>query len=1235
LNIIDLNGYFVFKMSTPLRTSIPYHLARLYEIAALEGDPRLRIFRLIELYEHTLRHLALTRLAEYTHRGMDEPPVEDSRSNLNRPSLGHWLTLVRALDDTLGYPTSPWLTPPLNTKVRDGPFFLASQEISPLAEIRFPKKLRLVFFINLLVQFRNKKIGHGSLTATEAETVVKNLEDALVSWLSGLDLLQQRHLIYLRSVTWQGGRFVYEGMNLSAGTSIYPAHLLGQEPLDPDRLYLQLPKENNDPLLIPLYPFFLFESETNQFYVYNELSNKNQLILRCPYTSDSRNLEEDPSLILGGTKTEPAPDPTTVEPELPFDVEGGKDYTPMRSWYDIITPHADIRKGEFDEAIFAADLGDVASGRAPHDYRDPYMFFKKTYPTNGIRSMLRRVHQTLTTGKGPSVIQVQTPFGGGKTHALVAIYHYLKHGEQVADLLPAGLEPVDARVTAIAGNHWNPVEGFTTDGITRRTFWGELAYQIGGRRGFEEFRQNDEERISPGKDKLRSFLEAHQPFILLFDEILEYVNRALDVKKYQVKEQTGVSLGTQTFSFFQELSEAVAVLPQGMLIVTLPSSFIENYGEQEEESLARLSKIFGRLESIETPVQDEEIYAVIRRRLFEVEGMKTSHMREVVHGYFQLYQQHHQDLPHKVRDASFRDKMEMAFPFHPDVIDILYQKWSTFSTFQRTRGVLRLLANVVEDLYEGEDPIDLILPGDIDLEKAPIRREFLKHIGPEYEGVIASDIAGHDAKSRQLDSANKPWKHLAQRITTSVFFHSFSADDSQRGINLPYIKLAVLRSDTIPALATDVLSKLSNTLWFLNSRADSYYFSRIPNLNRMILDKKELFANAYEDEMRQVIQAEVGNRFRVYMWPEISDGIPDNRELKLVIMRPEASMAQVNEWIERKGNNFREFKNTLFFALADAAGFGKLREEVKTYLALQDIKTEIKSGNSPLPLDKQEEVDRRMREITRDYSYNVRRMYHMVWYGDTNGGRSLDLGQPVTGRDSLDAWYWRQLTSSETGAILTILHYRMVVNKFLVNNDALSTGILLDQFYKNPELPALSEQGVLTRAIQLGIQDGAFGLVSSQAGEILPDSLKYKDQVLLDAIPFDADTFLLSNARCEAILAARVPEEEVEGPGPGPQEPGGNGAPPGPPHGEPPEPGSDKPTVYKRLNLTISGIPASKIADVNRGILLPISRSVGDFQFTIQFNVISEDGISKAVLENQIKETIRQIGSIVESEELE
>ncbi|MBE7469119.1 MAG: ATP-binding protein [Anaerolineales bacterium] len=906
----------------------------------------------------------------------------------------------------------------------------------------------------------------------------------------------------------------------------------------------------------------------------------------------------------------------------------------MRNWFDIITPHADIRKGYFDEAVFAADVGDVADGKAPADYNDPYLFFKKTYLTDGLTNMLTRVHAKLTTGQGSGVIQVQTPFGGGKTHALVTIYHYLKHGDKVKELLPANvpaspfanLPSPSGRgvggegIAVIAGNHWDPLAGKSSGGLTRRTFWGEIAFQIGGQTGYQLFRDNDEQRISPGKEKLRDFLAAHQPFVLLFDEVLEYINRALDVR-----DQLGVSLGTQTFSFFQELTEAVSTLPNGMLVVTLPSSQLEDFGEREEEALARLSKIFGRLESIETPVRGEEIYAVIRRRLFEVENLQARDMRETVHRYFQLYQQYRDDLPAKARDLNYKEKMELAYPFHPDLIDILVEKWSTFSSFQRTRGVLRLLANVVEDLYQREVNIDLILPGDINLEKPGIRQEFLKHIGSEYEGVIASDIAGLEAKAQALDKANRPWKHLAQRIANAIFFHSFSADDSEKGASLAYLKLAVLRSDTIPALVTDVLQKLANELWYLNNRVDVFYFSRIPNLNRMILDKKELYNQTYEAELKAIIQKEVGSKFTAYLWPESSEALADNRSLKLVILRPEDNGAQIPAWIERKGNAFREYQNTLFFALADTAAFAKMREDVKTYLALQEIEETVKAGDMPPLETKKDEIQRRLRDLRRDFSYSIRRMYHTLQFGS----QRLDLGQPTAGNEDMSTWYWRELTDGNVGAIVEQLGYRLIVNKLLAGNEQVASAVILDQFYKNPDLPVPAQPEVIARAIQLGVKERALGLTEMIGEELSPHKLKYGDPISLDTVAFEPGVYIVTQRKAEELLAQIPPPIPLPIPKP-PEDEGVE--PPLPPTPPPPPPPVDK---YKRVRLVITDIPAGKIADVNRGVLLPLSSLVKDMKFTLEIDVASEEGLPKATLENKIKETIRQIGAWLREEKLE
>jgi len=1228
------------RIDQEIRNQFPILLAAVYETAELEQNIQIKTQLWVDFFEETMRYLSLVGLAIYREKELEDSNVEEAQKSLSRPSLGHWTRLFQVLESALSGKGFQELSPPLNQKHEDTPLADCVKQVKRLIGYPIPNTIRTRHLMDTLVEFRNKKIGHGNLTPKQAEAALEVIRPALLEWLDKVPILTDRYLLYIDKVEWQDPNFVLKGTR-NRGTSLYHAHIEQAEKATADRVYLAKDTDENPPELVSLYPFITFDNSDKIFFIYSELSPNQYPLLRCSYKPGEAQraieLEVPAEAILSGEKLKVQTPDQEEKPETHYEhdkeeiiltEEPYEKDTPMSHWYDVIKPHADIQKGQLDEAIFHADLGDVAAGKAPDDYNDAYLFFQKTYLTQGIKNLLQRVNQTLVEGIGSSVVQIQTPFGGGKTHSLVAVYHFLKNGEKIKTLLPPDVPIVTADVTAISGNHWDVVNGMTSDGITRRTLWGELAFQLGGKTGYEVFRQTDEERIAPGKDKLRRFLEAYQPFVLLFDEILEYINRALD-KRIDLREK-GVSLGTQTFSFFQEITEAIATIPHGMMIVTLPSSQLEDYSDETEESLARLNKIFGRVESIETPVHGEEVYEVIRRRLFQVETMKYGEMRTVVHRYFQTYKNNRDDLPNHTREIGYRDKMEKAYPFHPSVIDLLYEKWSTFATFQRTRGVLRLLANVVEDLYKRELALDMILPSDINLDRPSIRQEFIKHIGQEYEGVIGSDIAGHEAKSQTLDKENRDWKHLAQRISTAIFYHSFSGDDSEKGTSLPYIKLATIRYDTIPAMVTEVLQRLTHFLWYLNTRGDRYYFSDIPNLNRMIMDKKELFNEAYEPELREIVQAQIQNNFRTYLWPENGDGIPDNRDLKLIVFHPKDSGDQIPTWLEHKGETFREYKNTLFFALPDLAAFVTLREDVKKLLALREIKEEIRRGESQLPDEKKLEVDRQIHGIERDFSFNVRRMYHRIHLGD----REVDLGNPTTGHESLSHWFWRELISDNIGAILDRLHYRVLVNKFLMENDQISTLVLLDQFYKDLSLPVPALSGVVSRAIQLGIADGAFGLVEVINNQQQAESLKYKTDVPLDAIAFDQDTILLSKESAEAI------EEQVsinlggeaksgdESPGT-PIEPV---TPVEPITGSWDEP---KEIKHKRVRLVVSGVPASKIADVNRGILLPFTRSVGDFTFTLEIDIISEDGISGSVLNNQVKETIKQIGGSIIEEEIE
>jgi hypothetical protein len=383
----------------------------------------------------------------------------------------------------------------------------------------------------------------------------------------------------------------------------------------------------------------------------------------------------------------------------------------LPAWWQVVTPHKNIREKSFTEAVFAADLGDVLSGTAPEEYCDPRLFFAKTYLAAELKNLARNVIERLTSGRGDPVIQLLTPFGGGKTHSLITLYHLVKsfseinHLDQVKELVMGVAGFSGVRVAAFVGTSADPVKG--------KTPWGEIAHQLGS---YEVVKDHDMRRVAPGKERLKEILLSCGPALILIDELLEYIVKANRVEKVE-----RITQG-QTLAFLQELSESAAASEKTALVLTLPASILEHYDEEAEKALVQLQKISGRVESIYVPVEGMEVYEVIRRRLFEDLGNQNVH-RQVAEEYFKLYQGLGSEVPGEVKEMSFREKIERAYPFHPEFIDVLYERWGSYPTFQRTRGVLRLLAQVVGNLYERKVVSPLIQSSLVNLSFLPIRRE--------------------------------------------------------------------------------------------------------------------------------------------------------------------------------------------------------------------------------------------------------------------------------------------------------------------------------------------------------------------------------------------------------------------------------------------------------------------------------------------------------------------------------
>jgi predicted AAA+ superfamily ATPase len=437
----------------------------------------------------------------------------------------------------------------------------------------------------------------------------------------------------------------------------------------------------------------------------------------------------------------------------------------LKPWREVVTPHKDVASGRYQQAEFAADLWQVHLGEGTDEYRDPVEFFRRTYLTASLQRMLVGAVQRLAGQGGDPVVQLQTNFGGGKTHSMLALYH-LFSGISPTEL--AGIDAVmqeaetsklpTAQRVVLVGNKISPGNPVTKpDGTVVRTLWGELAWQLGGKKAFARVQADDEKATSPG-DALRELFIEYGPCLVLIDEWVAYAR--------QLHDQSDLPAGgfeTQ-FSFAQVLTESAKLANNCLLVISLPASDtgasphthaddVEVGGQRGREALDRLRNVVGRIESSWRPASAEEGFEIVRRRLFEpmADPAQFKDRDVVARAFADLYRTQQAEFPPECRDADYEKRIKAAFPIHPEIFDRLYTDWSTLVKFQRTRGVLRLMAAVIHSLWEKGDKNPLILPANISIDDPRVQFELTRYLSDNWMPVIEKDVDGGNSLPLRLD----------------------------------------------------------------------------------------------------------------------------------------------------------------------------------------------------------------------------------------------------------------------------------------------------------------------------------------------------------------------------------------------------------------------------------------------------------------------------------------------------
>ncbi len=771
----------------------------------------------------------------------------------------------------------------------------------------------------------------------------------------------------------------------------------------------------------------------------------------------------------------------------------------LRPWTDVVEPHADVASGDLAMGTYAANLAKVAlEGAGAGVYRDAREFFRATYFTGEIQKLLLDVWGRLAGTPGDRVLQLRTPFGGGKTHSLLALYHLAASPAAAADVpeLAELPDPGPVRVAVLSGEYLDPQRGREVEGRRIATLWGELAYQLGGWSAYEELLVAGEEGAPPGGEWIGRLLGA-EPALILLDEAIVYIAKGRAVKRGDS------DMAKLTMLFLQTLTEAVNQSQRAALVYSLQSSVGEAVGE--EQLLRDLEKIAARIDTRREPVSGDEVLRVVQRRLFGSLGEEEVH-REVARAYADHYRQEvlaSAETESDRREATERarqleERILLAYPFHPELLDIMQHRWASLPTYQRTRGALQFLATVVHRMWAGDGRASaLIGPGEVDLADERTRNTFFEQVGEErqYRAVVEADFLASDAGTRRVDerlgrdSPALAALGVGTRVATAIMLMSFGArEGEERGALEGEVLEAALMPELDGNLIRAALKELrGEALLYLHYTGRRYRFEPRPNLNKLIIAEQDKLE---PEEVTSQVRAELERNLRAsgaageaVVWPEgphqVEDGVA---RFRVVYLPPDWSEAKLpaSEFVMA---GQRRFKNGLAIVTPRPSAFDRARAAARAALAIERlIADKTRHGFSGEQVD---ELRERQQQAAAELAGAIGDCCERVLVPKrVSAGAAefdaIDLGTVLSAGRGLHARV-RDALSNHVFATLTPARLKAIAR--LAEVGSVRCEALVERLYSFLELPKLWSPEALKGAISDGVEAGLFAYCVEVEGD--------------------------------------------------------------------------------------------------------------------------------------------------------
>ena len=594
---------------------------------------------------------------------------------------------------------------------------------------------------------------------------------------------------------------------------------------------------------------------------------------------------------------------------------------------------------------------------------------------------------------------------------------------------------------------------------------------------------------------LNELFNKYAPCLILIDEWVAYAR--------QLHDDPSLPAGTfdTQFTFAQTISEAAKAAKKTLLVVSIPASEsphqkiersisdIEVGGERGREALVRLKNAIGRVESSWRPASPDEGFEIVRRRLFQpLTNEKAKQRDAVARAFSELYGSQQQEFPAECREADYERRIKMAYPIHPELFDRLYNDWSTLDKFQRTRGVLRLMAAVIHSLWNRDDKNLLILPATIPVDEPVVQFELTRYMEDQWVPVIEKDVDGSNSLPLALDRDNPNLGRYSacRRVARTIYLGSAPMQRAaNRGIADRRVKLGCVQPGETVATFGDALRRLTDAATYLYVDGKRYWYSTVPTVARLADDRaSQLSDQDVDDEIQRRLREEARTRAefsKVHACVSSGD-IPDEREARLVILSPEhphtardansPARREAAAILESRGNSPRNYKNTLAFLAGDNNRLRELRQSARQFLAWSSIWKEQEQLN----LDNFQRKQVETKHKTADETVEARIPETYQWLivpGQPDPKGNIDWTEiRLQGQDALAARAVKKLRNEELFLVLlggTRLRHELDRIP-LWRGDHVGVKQLVEDMARYLYLPRLRDEDVLLAGIRDGLE---------------------------------------------------------------------------------------------------------------------------------------------------------------------